>query len=79
MWRTLCSTLCVAAAFYGFGNPWLDGYRPAALDAALQAFHQQVNSAAQEGQRTLTSVNEARASYLKAYIGRAEKQLRAAE
>ena len=79
MWRALFSTLCVAAIFYGFGNPGLDGYRPAALDAALQAFHQQVNSAAQEGQRTLTSVNEARASYFKAYMGRAGKQLRTAE
>jgi hypothetical protein len=76
MWRTLFSTLCVAAIFYGFGNPWLDGYRPAALDPALQAFYRQVNSAAQEGQKALTSVNEARASYLKAYMGRAEKQLR---
>jgi hypothetical protein len=76
MWRTLFSTLCVAAIFYGFGTPWLDGYRPAALDAALQAFHRQVNSAAQEGQKTLTSVNQARASYVKAYMGRAEKQLR---
>jgi hypothetical protein len=69
----------VAAIFYGFGNPGLDGYRPAALDAPLQAFHRQVNSAAQEGQRALASANEARASYLKAYMGRAEKQLRSAE
>jgi hypothetical protein len=79
MWRTLFSTLCVAAIFYGFGNPGLDGYRPAALYAPLQAFHRQVNSAAQEGQRALASANEARASYLKAYMGRAEKQLRSAE
>jgi hypothetical protein len=57
----------------------MDGYRPAALDAPLQAFYQQVNKAAQEGQRALASINEARAGYFKAYMGRAEKQLRSAE
>lgn len=75
MWRGLC----VAAIAYGCGHPGLDGYRPAALDAPLQAFYQQVNKAAQAGQRALGSVNDARASYLKAYMGRAEKQLRAAD
>jgi hypothetical protein len=49
------------------------------LDAPLQAFYQQVNKAGLEGQKVLASANDARASYLKAYMGRAEKQLRAAE
>jgi hypothetical protein len=75
MWRSLC----VAAIAYGCGHPGLDGYRPAALDAPLQAFYQQVNKAGQSGQRALASVNDARASYLKAYMGRAEKQLRATQ
>jgi hypothetical protein len=75
MWRTLI----VAAIFYGFGYPGLEGYRPAALNTALQAFYQQVNRAGQEGQKALASLNSARASYLKAYMGRAEKQLRAAQ
>jgi hypothetical protein len=73
MWRTLL----VAATLYAFGYPGLDGYRPAVLDAPLQAFYQQVNKAGLEGQKVLASVNSARASYLKAYMGRAEKQLRA--
>ena len=74
MWRSLC----VAAIAYGCGYPGLDGYRPAALDAPLQAFYQQVNKAGLEGRRVLASVNDARTSYLKAYMGRAEQQLRAA-
>jgi hypothetical protein len=75
MWRSLC----LAAIAYGFGNPVLDGYRPVALDAPLQAFYQQVNRAAQDGQRVWANVNESRASYFKAYMGRAQKQLRTAE
>lgn len=75
MWRSLC----VAAIAYGCGNPGLDGYRPAALDRPLQSFYQQVNQAAQEGQRVLASVNGASASYVSAYVSRAEKQLREAE
>jgi hypothetical protein len=75
MWRSLI----VAAIAYGCGHPALDGYRPAALDAPLQAFYQQVNKAGQEGQKVLASANDARASFLKAYMGRAERQLRAAE
>jgi hypothetical protein len=75
MWRILC----VAAIAYGCGHPVLDGYRPAALDAALQAFYQQVNKAAQDGQRMLLSANESRAGYFKAYMGRARAQLRTAE
>jgi hypothetical protein len=75
MWRSLL----VAVIAYGCGHPALDGYRPAVLDAPLQAFYQQVNKAGLEGQKVLASANDARASYLKAYMGRAEKQLRAAE
>jgi hypothetical protein len=74
MWRSLC----VAAIVYGGGYPGLDGYRPAALDAPLHAFYQQVNKAGLEGQRVLASANDARASYLKTYMVRAEKQLRSA-
>jgi hypothetical protein len=75
MWRGLC----VVAIAYGCGHPGLDGFRPVALDAPLQAFYQQVNKAAQDGQRLLVSANESRATYLKAYVGRAKKQLHAAE
>jgi hypothetical protein len=56
MWRSLI----VAAIAYGCGHPALDGYCPAALDAPLQAFYQQVNKAGQEGQKVLASANDAR-------------------
>jgi hypothetical protein len=75
MWRGAC----VAAITYGCGYPGLDGYRPAMLDAPLQAFYQQVNKAGQEGQKVLASLNDARANYMKTYMTRAEKQLRAVE
>jgi hypothetical protein len=72
MWRSLC----LVAIVYVCGTPLLDGLRPAAFDAALQAFYRQVNLAGQEGQKALANINEARASFFKAYTRRAEKQLR---
>jgi hypothetical protein len=75
MWRALCAAVIV----YGCGYPGLDGYRPAALDAPLHAFYQQVNQAGVEGKKVLASANSARAGYIKAYMGRAEKQLRTVE
>ena len=75
MWRIFC----VVAIVYGCGHPGLDGYRPVALDVPLQTFYQQVNKAAQDGQRMLVSANESRAGYFKAYMGRASKQLHTAE
>jgi hypothetical protein len=75
MWRSIY----LAAIVYGCGHPVLDGYRPAVLDAPLQAFYQQVNRAAQEGQKVLASANDARAGYVRAYMATAEKQLRSAD
>jgi hypothetical protein len=75
MWRSLI----VALVAYGCGIPALDGYRPAALDVPLQAFYRQVNKAGKEGERVLAGLSEARAGYIKAYMERAEKQLRAAQ
>lgn len=75
MWRSFG----VALIAYGCGHPALDGYRPASVDVPLQAFYRQVNKAGQEGQRALASLNEARAGYVKAYLERAEKQLRGAQ
>jgi hypothetical protein len=71
MWRSLC----IAVVVYGSGHPSLDGYRPAVLDKPLQAFHQQVNKAALQGQQMLAGLNVARAGYVKAYLGQAERQL----
>jgi hypothetical protein len=76
MWRSLLA----ATAIYGFGHPSLDGYRPAAIDRPLQAFHQEINQVARDGQRALATLDDARTMrYLQAYIVRMDAQLRAAE
>lgn len=72
MWRSLF----IAVVVYGCGHPSLDGYRPSGLDKPLQAFYQTVNKAALQGRQMLTSFNAARASYFRAYVGQAERQLR---
>jgi hypothetical protein len=79
MWKSVWASLFIAAIVYGGGHPSLDGYRPPMLDKPLQAFHQQVNKAAVEGQRVLVGFNVARASYVKAYLGQAERQLHGAQ
>jgi hypothetical protein len=52
-------TLIVAAAVYACGHPALDGYRPAVLDKPLQSFYGEVNLAAGDGRRALTSFDDA--------------------
>jgi hypothetical protein len=82
VWATVIGMLrgiCAAVIAYGCGHPALDGYRPTMLDRPLQAFYTDVNVAAFEGRKVLISVNNARSAYLKAYVDRAEKQLRTAE
>jgi len=76
MWRTLVAATLV----YGCGHPSLDGYRPAVLDKPLQSFYQDVNSAARDGQKVLTTLDDARCMrYLKGYIDRMDAQLRHAD
>jgi hypothetical protein len=73
MWRGIVA----AAMVYGCGHPTMEGYRPAALNVPLQAFYNQVNTAAREGQMVLAA--GARMQYVKAYMKIAERQLRGAE
>jgi hypothetical protein len=75
MWRGLIA----AAIVYGSGHPTFDGYRPAPLDRPLQAFYQEVNSAAGESRRALAKMDDARIEFMRTYIDRAEKQLRSGE
>jgi hypothetical protein len=75
MWRTIL----LAAAVYVCGYPALDGYRPQTLDAPLQAFYRQINRAGQEGRAALETANIARANYFRAYMARAEKQLKSGD
>jgi hypothetical protein len=73
MWRSVI----VAAVIYGYGHPGFDGYRPGALDRPMQSFYQEVNNAAQDGKRVLTTLDDARSMrYLKSYVERMETQLR---
>ena len=76
MWRTLIA----ASLVYGCGHPNFEGYRPALLDRALQSFHQEVNTAARDGEKMLASIDDTRfMRYLKDSVARAEAQLRSAE
>jgi hypothetical protein len=75
MWRGFLA----AGIVYACGHPSFDGYRPAALNMPLQQFYQQINAAAHDGKLALASVNDARVRYVRSYVARAEKQLRAAE
>lgn len=70
MWRSLLA----AVAIYAYGHPGFDGYRPAAFERPLQAFHHEVNLIARDGQRALTAIGDAHAMlYLKGYM---EAQIR---
>jgi hypothetical protein len=73
MWRALVA----AALAYACGHPKLEGYRPAVLNAPLQAFYQQVNLAAHVGEVALTSLGRGQSRYVNDYVTRAERQLRA--
>ena len=76
MWRALISISLI----YGSGHPSLDGYRPALLDRALQSFHEEVNSAARDGQKVLASIDDTRLMrYLKDYAARIDARLRSAD
>ena len=76
MWRSLFAALVI----YGVGHPSFDGYRPAVLDRPLQAFYQEVNTAARDGQKVLATLDDARCMrYLKGYITKVDAQLRSAD
>ena len=73
MWRSLLAGIVV----YAYGHPHFDGYRPAALDRPLQAFHVEVNQAARDGRRVLGTLDDARSMrYLKSYVDRMDEQLK---
>jgi hypothetical protein len=72
MWRVLVTTWIV----YGCGHPVLDGYRPTIFDRPLQSFHENVNTAAQDGKNGLASLSETPLRYLRSYVTRVNAQLR---
>ena len=76
MWKAVLTATIV----YAYGHPYFDGYRPAALDAPLQAFHVEVNQSARDGQRVLATLDDARAMrYLRGYVERMDEQLRSSD
>jgi hypothetical protein len=73
MWRTLLT----AALVYGCGHPGLGGWLPPLLDGPLQSFHQLVNTAAGDGKKVITSLDDS--SYmrtLKDYVAGVDARLR---
>jgi hypothetical protein len=73
MWRSLIAV----TAIYGFGHPSLDGYRPGLLDRPLQAFYNDVNQAARDGQKALATLDDTRAvRHLRRYIASLDARLR---
>lgn len=76
MWRSFLA----AAVVYASGHPAFDGHRPSALDRPLQAFYREVNQAARDGHRVLSTLDDTRSMrYLRGYIEGVDAQLRSAE
>ena len=60
MWRSMVGTCVIVCAVYAYGHPRFDGYRPAALDHAMQSFHVEINGAARSGQEALAQIDQRR-------------------
>jgi hypothetical protein len=76
MWRSLA----IAALVYSYGHPKFDGYRPAGMDRALQAFHVEVNKVAASGRQALGRFDDAGAlRYVKNYVNNAEAESKPAK
>jgi hypothetical protein len=72
MWRTLIA----ATVVYVYGHPALNHFRPAFLDKPLQGFYAEVNLAAQDGRRVLSTLGDARAMrYLSTYVALVSSKL----
>jgi hypothetical protein len=70
-------TLLAAVTVYTYGHPAFDGYRPTFLDKPLQGFYGDINGAARDGERALSTLDDARSMrYLNKYIERVDTQLR---
>jgi hypothetical protein len=73
-------TLIAVTAFYAYGHPEFDAFRPAVLDRPVQGFYTEVNLAARDGTRVLATFDSARVMrYLRIYIQSMDAQLRPAK
>ena len=73
MWRSLIATGVIVCAVYAYGHPRFDGYRPVALDRALQKFHVEMNGAARSGQQALAQLDQRRAGQaIRSFVNRFE-------
>ncbi|HML15048.1 MAG TPA: hypothetical protein VK456_17210 [Xanthobacteraceae bacterium] len=72
MWRSIA----IAALVYAYGHPKFDGYRPAGVDRALQAFYVEVNKVAASGRQTLGRFDEeTTVRYAKDYVDNVKTEL----
>jgi hypothetical protein len=75
MWRSIA----IAALVYAYGHPKFDGYRPAGMDRALQAFYVEVNKAAASGRQVLGRFDdEAAVRFVKNHVDNVEAELKPA-
>jgi len=76
MWRGVLGVLAVVLAVYGYGHPYFDGYRPTAVDRALQSFHTEVDSAARAGKQALAGLDQSRANQaIRNFIDRIQSEI----
>lgn len=66
-----------AVLIYAYGHPGLEVARPAALDAALQCFHRDINAIVIDSYRAITRFDDDRAvAVVKGYVNHLEAQAR---
>ncbi|MDT3685865.1 MAG: hypothetical protein RO009_12595 [Pseudorhodoplanes sp.] len=66
-----------AVLIYAYGHPGLEAARPAALDAALQGFHRDVNAIFIDSYRAVARFDDDRAvAVVKGYVTHLEAQAR---
>jgi hypothetical protein len=70
-------SVAIAALLCGYGHPSFDGYRPAGLDRALQAFYLEVNKATASGRLALARFDSGAAvRSVRNYVDSVEAELK---
>jgi hypothetical protein len=70
-------SVAIAALLCGYGHPSFDGYRPAGLDRALQAFYLEVNKATASSRLALARFDSGAAvRSIRNYVDSVEAELK---